>query len=284
MADTSFPPSTQRSNSMMDTEATTPAERVASDVRAASKALEGACALMPTGRTATTEQVSAYVRELQHVDRLLGETVRTAREAGMGAEAEGLGRRRAAVGAAVARRATLAARHLGTRYDESFATLNAMFELGTVPDPRLDGKYRGQVLTTTLLRPFDTAVRALATVYMPWKGKIFDSARDKGVNRVTQSMLVWGRILWPLYGGWHKESPGVYLGMEFDTYNGPGVQDPEVTTLKLDYDIPENPTFLVRSVLDEVVQLTGDYYLGKAYLWRAGEYRLAGFFALRGEA
>jgi hypothetical protein len=40
----------------------------------------------------------------------------------------------------------------------------------------------------------------------------------------------------------------------------------------------------VRSVLDEVVQLTGDYYLGKAYLWRAGEYRLAGFFALRGEA
>jgi hypothetical protein len=93
-----------------------------------------------------------------------------------------------------------------------------------------------------------------------------------------------GRIFWPFYSDWKPYRPGYYTGFKFDTYTGEGVDNPEVSTLKLDYDNPGNPRLLVRSVLDELVQITGGYYLGKAMLRGAGaRYKLAAFFALRRE-
>jgi hypothetical protein len=72
------------------------------------------------------------------------------------------------------------------------------------------------------------------------------------------------------------------LAFDFTTYSGMGIQDPEVSTLKLDYDLPTNPRFLVKTVLDEVTQITGNYYLGKAFLrGKDGGHKLAAFFALR---
>jgi hypothetical protein len=52
--------------------------------------------------------------------------------------------------------------------------------------------------------------------------------------------------------------------------------------LKLDYDDDSNPAFLIRTVLDELAQVSGDYYLGKAFLKVRWGYKLAAFFALRG--
>ena len=55
--------------------------------------------------------------------------------------------------------------------------------------------------------------------------------------------------------------------------------------LKIDYDSDENPTFLIRDILDELVQVVPDVYLGKVLL-RYGESsrqsrRLVAYFALR---
>ena len=72
-----------------------------------------------------------------------------------------------------------------------------------------------------------------------------------------------------------------YVAFLFNTYLGPGVDDPELEVLKLDYDNDANPSFLIRTVLDELVQVSGDYYLGKAFMKMRKVYKLVAFFALR---
>jgi hypothetical protein len=58
--------------------------------------------------------------------------------------------------------------------------------------------------------------------------------------------------------------------------------------IKIDYDWDENPNFLIRDILDELVQVVPDVFLSKALL-RRGEpartsWRLVGYFALRSGA
>jgi hypothetical protein len=63
----------------------------------------------------------------------------------------------------------------------------------------------------------------------------------------------------------------------------PGKVDPDRETLKIDYDSDENPGFLIRDILDELVQVVPGAYLGKVLLRRGGgeEWRLIGYFALQ---
>ena len=51
--------------------------------------------------------------------------------------------------------------------------------------------------------------------------------------------------------------------------------------LKIDYDLEVNPRFVVRDVLEELVQLSDGYYLGKALLHWRGQWRCAAFFTLQ---
>ncbi|HEX9236716.1 MAG TPA: hypothetical protein VF972_10610, partial [Actinomycetota bacterium] len=60
----------------------------------------------------------------------------------------------------------------------------------------------------------------------------------------------------------------------------PGAVDPDVEVLKIDYDFEANPGFLIRRILDEVVQVDAGTYLGKI-LFRIGpRLRPIGFFSL----
>ena len=90
-----------------------------------------------------------------------------------------------------------------------------------------------------------------------------------------------GRLFWPFFSDYHPYRPGLYTAFLFNTYEGPGIEDPELTVLKLDYDNDSNPALLIRTVLDELAQVSGDYYLGKAFLKVRRGYKLAAFFALR---
>ena len=76
-----------------------------------------------------------------------------------------------------------------------------------------------------------------------------------------------------------KSPQGVELRYPFRTEVGPGLADP-VQVMKIDYDIPENPLWL-RSILDEIVQVGPNHYLGKVHLRFGPMHATVGYFELR---
>lgn len=236
----------------------------------------------PNPLHATEPEVVRYVTYLQDADRALAQ--QAAGAVLSPAESALLQRRRHSIDAAISRQATLAARRLGSQRDASLATVDAIFNLGTAPDPAMSGPYRGDLLTTTLFGPLDSFGRFAGRIWLPWKGKNFDPSTSTGYNYLTPGGRRVARLAWPLYKHPARTENGLCRYFRFNTSIGPVVGAPNRTALKLDYNLPANPAFLVRSVLDEVVQLSGGYYLGKAYLRsRSGSYRLAAFFALHAE-
>jgi hypothetical protein len=114
---------------------------------------------------------------------------------------------------------------------------------------------------------------------MPWTGKRFDAAANGGENLLALSARWPTRVLWPSY---RPEPLGRGLAaFRFRTYVSPGTVDPDIETLKIDYDSSENPTLLIRDVLDEVVQVVRGAYLGKVLLRRGTQWRLVGYFGLQ---
>jgi hypothetical protein len=84
--------------------------------------------------------------------------------------------------------------------------------------------------------------------------------------------------MWPSY---RLEPIGEgYAAFRFRTYEGPGAVDPDRETLKIDYDSDDNPRFLIRDILDELVQIVPGAYIGKVLMRRKGGWRLTGYFAL----
>lgn len=100
----------------------------------------------------------------------------------------------------------------------------------SAPSPSLDGFYKGTV----------------AAPKNSWRGKEFSAQGQSGIN---------------LFEG-KATTTSQY---PFKTHTGPGVTDPEVTVLKIDYNVPTNPWW-VRPILDEVVEVSPGHYLGKLQL------------------
>ena len=89
------------------------------------------------------------------------------------------------------------------------------------------------------------------------------------------------RLVFPGYKGTRPDGPGRSRGLQFRTYVGPGKDDPELEVLKLDYNLESNPGYIVRDVLDELVQVDTGYYLGKAHLFWRNHWRCAAYFTLQ---
>lgn len=230
-------------------------------------------------------EVLEYVKEMQRADQALGHAVEASSMRTLsGSEHEMLRRRRSTADAAVARQVLLLSRRLDTRREDSLKTLHAIFKLGSAPASALEGRFRGQLVTTTIFSPLDSFGRVMARLYIPWLGKRFDAGSQAGDNVFKPGMRFWGHVYWPRYNGYRPYGQSLLTAFPFHTSTGPGALDPEVEVLKLDYNDPRNPGFVVRDVLDELVQVTGNYYLGKAYIRRpGGRLRLAAFFALQKE-
>ena len=75
--------------------------------------------------------------------------------------------------------------------------LDALFAAGSTPTT-LDGATEGILVATTTNRVLDTAVKALTSVWMPWRGMRFDLETGSGDNRMTESSSLVGKLLWPL--------------------------------------------------------------------------------------
>jgi len=230
-------------------------------------------------------EVLAHVREMQRADQALQHALDALSMITLPlSEYDMLRRRRATTDASVARQVFLLSRRLDTKGEESLRELHAIFKMGSAPASPLDGRYRGQLVTTALFSPLDSFGRIMSRLYMPWLGKRFHAESQTGDNVFKEGMRFWGHVYWPRYNGYRPYGRDLLTAFPFLTSIGPGALDPDVQVLKLDYSDPRNPGFIVRDVLDELVQVTGNYYLGKAYIRRpGGTYRLAAFFALQKE-
>ncbi len=118
----------------------------------------------------------------------------------------------------------------------------AKFLAGTLPTPPPDGFYHG----TAAGREFS------------WKGKEFTAATATGINVFKNT----------------KNYP-------FKTYLGKGALDKQTDVLKIDYNLLENPWY-VRLILDEIVQVNDNEYLGKMLIKIIPGYPFAlGYFTLK---
>lgn len=153
------------------------------------------------------------------------------------------------------------------------AELDALFAGGDASQP--DGFLRGALLATTTVRPLDALFREWARLYMPWMGKIFDAASATGRNRFATSAAWMLRPFSPQI----ERGDGWVHGVPFATRIAPGALDPGHATLKIDYDIAGNPA-IVRTILDEIVEIADGEYLGKVLLRLRGTFRRVGYFTL----
>ena len=159
------------------------------------------------------------------------------------------------------------------------ADLDELFRLGGAPT-EIDGQTEG-ILVVPLIQPLlDRGLNVLTGAWMPWLGKRFDRDAQLGDNTLTSSTRFVGKLLWPLYG---MRGYGSNLAaFDFETRIEPGKNDPGTDVLVIDYaPIEKNPNLIIRSIRDELVEITPGANLGKI-LWRRGDgYTNIGFFALR---
>jgi hypothetical protein len=119
-----------------------------------------------------------------------------------------------------------------------------LFRQGTVPQPPPDGDYKGSV----------------NAYHGGWVGKTFDAKQSAGRNLFSTPS-------------------GVERRYPFRTLVGPGLADP-IPVFKIDYAIAGNPAWL-RSILDEIVQVGPNHYLGRIHLRMGPMHFSVGYFELR---
>ena len=169
-------------------------------------------------------------------------------------------------------------KELGGRRDR--AALDEIFALGKAPRG-LDGQTDGILVVPLIQGVLDRGMGLLSKAYLPWKGKRFDAANNRGDNLLTGLARYPAKLIWPRYQT--KPAPGGRAAFDFETRIEPGKHDPDTKVLVIDYEpVAGNPDHLIRSIRDELVEVAGGAHLGKI-LYRTGEdsYRNLGFFALR---
>lgn len=154
--------------------------------------------------------------------------------------------------------------------------LEACFAAGMPPDG-LDGQLRGRLLATTVGHGLDRLFEAATRVWMPWLGKTIDGAAV-GRNDFIAGAGRLMRVSLPRYADLRVEGPRRCSAFFFLTSTGPSALDPSVKVLRIDYrEVPDNPSWPVRRVLDELVAVA-QLFLGQALLeWRGALGRAAWF-------
>jgi hypothetical protein len=169
-------------------------------------------------------------------------------------------------------------KELGKRRDKR--ALNEIFALGTAPKG-LDGQTDGILVVPLIQGVLDRGLSVITGGWMPWAGKRFEAANNRGDNLLAGSARWPAKLIWPRYET--KPVPGGRAAFDFETRIERGKQDPDTDVLVIDYaPVEGNPDHLIRSIRDELVEVAGGAHLGKI-LYRTGDdsYRNLGFFALR---
>lgn len=164
------------------------------------------------------------------------------------------------------------------RFDrhQGLEELEQRFAAGSAPAD-LDGPMRGRLLATTLGHGLDGPFEAVAHQWMPWRGKEISMQAGEGRNLFTKAGI---RVMRPMFPNYREIHDGVTgpTAFRFTTAVAASETSPSTKVLQIDYrDLPENPG-LVRRILDELVQIDDEVYLGQALmLWRGRLQRVAWF-------
>jgi hypothetical protein len=160
------------------------------------------------------------------------------------------------------------------------ARLNEIYRSGVAPGPLPEGFLPGRLLAMSVQPQLDATVRRIASLWMPWQGKVFDPDAMTGINRFSPSSRVPMKIVFPTTRPETVTSQRIEA-FPFRNRIAPGAVDPDLDTLKIDYDFEGNPSSLIRRILDEVVQVAPGRLLGKI-LFRVGDrFHPIGYFSLR---
>jgi hypothetical protein len=163
---------------------------------------------------------------------------------------------------------------------DALSELEACFRGAETPRS-LHGPMSGRVITTTLGYGLDPIAIGLARLWMPWQGKTFDPEAKEGRNVFTNSFRAVQRTIWPGYDlDWPLDDRR-FVTFPFTTWDGASVFTPGgADVLKIDYEHPQSP-WLIRDILDELVQIDEDLFLGQALLRLRGRLHRAAWFELR---
>ncbi len=142
------------------------------------------------------------------------------------------------------------------------------FVQGRVPDPLPQGFHPGKA-------------HLLLDKQVPWLGKSFDQQNQLGFNIFTPLGAKILKIASPFYPKFSVNEDGNTRAYYFKTWVGKGKKDTTVDVLKLDYAaVRENPLF-IRIILDEVVEIAPQQYLGKVHVkLLPGFFVTIGYFGL----
>jgi hypothetical protein len=165
----------------------------------------------------------------------------------------------------------------------ALADLQELFLCGQ-PATGIDGQTEGILVTWTMHPIADKVLGSITNSWMPWVGKKFDPAENRGINTLTRSARLPAKLLWPLYGT--KPAALGREAFEFNTYVEAGRLDPSVEVLVIDYEsVSTNPNLLIRQIRDELVQIVPGANLGKMLvkLPRMRDYANWLYFALKSE-
>ena len=142
------------------------------------------------------------------------------------------------------------------------------FLSGTLPNEPPDGFYHGSAYL-------------LGNARVPWLGKSFEAENSKGFNIFTPTGASLLKLLTPFYKLFRINESGNTDAYYFNTSAGSGFKDKDIDTFKLDYNSPENP-FLIRIILDEIVEIAPQELLGKVHVKVfPGYFATIGFFGLK---
>jgi hypothetical protein len=159
------------------------------------------------------------------------------------------------------------------------AALESVFADGEVPTG-LRGTMRGRFLASTIGYHLDPALEAFTSLWLPWRGKTFEPDAERGRNLFTAGARRMMRVTLPRYRTTQAEN-GLSGAFGFITSTGPSAFTPGVDVLRIDYrDLPENPSWPIRKLLDELVMIEEGRYLGQALLEVRGQLRRVAWFAL----
>ena len=162
------------------------------------------------------------------------------------------------------------------------AELESCFARGKAVEG-LIGSRKGRIIATTFGYGLDGAFEAASRVWMPWRGKTFSRQAAEGVNLFTAGGRRAIRIAFPRYEGMGDDDAGT-SAFRFVTNIGPSVTHSGVSVLRLDYrGVTGNPAFPVRRVLDELVQVEPDLFLGQVLLSWSGRLRRVAWFSLEAD-
>lgn len=176
-----------------------------------------------------------------------------------------------------------AARELLKYYQkDGMAALDNIYRRGIVPNPSLNGRYWGEFLTSNFNPILDSWLDAITQIWLPWQGKKFDANTNIGDNIFTNDGLLLGRFIWPFYNKYVPDTRGRSLAFSFQTSVSPSLLEPDIEVLSLNFDLPDNPKFLIRDLVDQIVQIDDNLYLGKAILKHPdGGWFCAAYFTLK---